>query len=86
VRADIVKWARAQPTIGPCEYAVLLAIALEADRFGTCLRSIREIAQEVTTDPSTVRRALERLRARGLLSWDRGSGRMANTYRLPLPR
>ena len=80
-----VKWARGQPVGGPVEYAVLLALAHEVDRHGVCERSVREIADEVNTDRTTVRRVLDRLSGRGLVSWKQGHSGTRNIYRLPLP-
>ena len=80
-----VSWARNQHVGGPAEYAVLLILAMEADRSGTCRLSTRAIAEEVGTDPGTVRRIADRLKVRGLVSWVPGKGRASTTYRLSLP-
>lgn len=80
-----VQWAREQHIGGPPEYAVLLAIAFEADDTGTCSLSIREIARKVGTDKVNASRILDRLKGRGLVTWIPGAGRAPNTYQLTVP-
>lgn len=77
-----VTWARQQRTGGPPEKAVLLILAVELDQEGTCRLSTRRIADDANTDTGTAWRALERLRKRGLIEWEKGGGRAPNTYRL----
>lgn len=81
---NAVRWARSQPTGGPAERAALLILALESNHHGLCTLSAREIANELDTDRVTARRIVDRLRRRGLVSWDQGSSGERNTYRLTL--
>lgn len=75
-------WAQKQHTGSPAEKAVLLILALEWDKFGSCKLSAKKIAQRSDTDPATAERICERLRDRGLIWWTTGSGRAPNSYAL----
>lgn len=85
VNTRAVKWARIQATGGPADKAVLLILAAAADASGSCGDlSTRTIAERADTNQARVRRVLDRLRLRGLVSWSPGAGHATNTYQLPL--
>jgi CTP-dependent riboflavin kinase len=70
VNAEAVNWARRQKAGGAVEKCVLLNLALGADDKGVCLVSRADLAQRAELSRSAVERALQTLRANGLIGRD----------------
>ena len=79
VPADAVNRTR-----NPVDLAVLVVIALYANRHGASRIAVSQIAAETGTSPPTVKRSLRRLRASGALTVTPGTGRALSVYRLPV--
>ena len=69
---------------GPTATAVLLAIGSFARKDGSCRVTREQLTRTVGMDRATVDRANKRLRALGVLTWDRGGRSRPNVYRLRL--
>lgn len=74
-----LKWALSLPLKHPAK-GVLLSLAWHANTEGQAWPSRAVIAQEIGVDVRTVVTAIKHLEDVGLISVERGSGRLANRY------
>lgn len=88
--AMMPRWLQRSTTVSAPAKLVYLALSSRADRLGHSWPSHRTLASEASTSVSTVQRALEELRALGVVEWqarkrDRDGGRSSNRYKLITP-
>jgi DNA-binding transcriptional MocR family regulator len=88
--AMMPRWLQRSAEVTPAAKLVYLALSSRADRYGASWPSHRLLADECSVSIRTVQRALEELRALGVVAWEararaEDGGRTSNRYRLVTP-